>query len=135
GGAAPYPRLPRGQPQGLRRPRQLHLRDPRAADLPGGRHREAGQGPGHEHLRAHQRQDRRGGPCPAEPARGTVPRRLTETSPMSMTDPISDMLTRIRNATTAGHDTLVVPASTVKQRIVEILKQEGYIDGFSRREE
>lgn len=54
---------------------------------------------------------------------------------MSMTDPISDMLTRIRNATTAGHDTLVVPASTVKQRIVEILKQEGYIDGFSRREE
>lgn len=51
---------------------------------------------------------------------------------MSMTDPISDMLTRIRNAMTAGHDSLTVPASSVKHRIIEILQQEGYIDGFER---
>ena len=54
---------------------------------------------------------------------------------MSMTDPISDMLTRIRNAMTAGHESLAVPASSVKQRIVEILKEEGYIDSFARRDE
>jgi len=54
---------------------------------------------------------------------------------MSMTDPISDMLTRIRNAQTAGHDQLTLPASQVKHRIVEILKQEGYIDDFERRDE
>ncbi len=54
---------------------------------------------------------------------------------MSMTDPISDMLTRIRNAMTAGHDSLTMPASHVKQRIIEILKQEGYIADFGRLEE
>ncbi|MCA9709924.1 MAG: 30S ribosomal protein S8 [Myxococcales bacterium] len=54
---------------------------------------------------------------------------------MSMTDPISDMLTRIRNATIAGHEELTLPASRVKRRIVEILKEEGYIEDFERHEE
>jgi small subunit ribosomal protein S8 len=54
---------------------------------------------------------------------------------MSMTDPISDMLTRIRNAMTAGHQSLTLPASHVKARILEILQQEGYIEGFDRIEE
>lgn len=51
-----------------------------------------------------------------------------------MTDPISDMLTRIRNAQTAGHETLVVPASQVKYRIVEIMKQEGYLEDYERHD-
>ena len=54
---------------------------------------------------------------------------------MSMTDPISDMLTRIRNAMTAGHEELTLPASSVKRRIIEILKQEGYIDDFEPRDD
>lgn len=54
---------------------------------------------------------------------------------MSMTDPISDMLTRIRNAMTAGHEQLSFPASQVKGRIVEILKQEGYIDDYERQDD
>ncbi len=54
---------------------------------------------------------------------------------MSMTDPISDMLTRIRNAMTAGHETLSMPASHVKARILEILQQEGYIESFERKED
>ncbi len=53
---------------------------------------------------------------------------------MSMTDPISDMLTRIRNAMNAGHEDLELPASRVKQRIIEILKQEGYIQDYERRD-
>lgn len=54
---------------------------------------------------------------------------------MSMTDPIADMLTRIRNAMIAGHDKLVLPASQTKARIAEILQSEGYIEGFEREEE
>lgn len=54
---------------------------------------------------------------------------------MSMTDPISDMLTRIRNAMTAGHESLGLPASGVKARILEILHQEGYIEGFARKQD
>ena len=50
---------------------------------------------------------------------------------MSMTDPISDLLTRIRNAQQASHTTTIVPASKLKQCIVEILKSEGYINDFS----
>ena len=49
---------------------------------------------------------------------------------MSMTDPISDMLTRIRNALMAGHREVSVPGSKLKRRIAQILDQEGYIDGF-----
>ncbi|MGN0407251.1 MAG: 30S ribosomal protein S8 [Bacteroides sp.] len=49
---------------------------------------------------------------------------------MSMTDPIADMLTRIRNANTAKHDTVDVPASKMKISIAEILLKEGYIKSF-----
>ncbi len=49
---------------------------------------------------------------------------------MSMTDPIADMLTRIRNALRAGHRTVTIPGSKTKRRIAEILQQEGYIEGF-----
>ncbi len=47
-----------------------------------------------------------------------------------MTDPIADMLTRIRNANTAKHDTVDVPASKMKVSIAEILLNEGYIKSF-----
>lgn len=50
---------------------------------------------------------------------------------MSMTDPIADLLTRIRNAVLAKHDSLEIPKSKVKLRITEILKEEGYIADFS----
>ena len=46
---------------------------------------------------------------------------------MNMSDPIADMLTRIRNANTAKHDTVDVPASKMKKAIAEILFNEGYI--------
>ena len=46
---------------------------------------------------------------------------------MTMTDPIADMLTRLRNANSAYHDTVGMPYSKIKSRIAEILQQEGYI--------
>ncbi|MGD9678277.1 MAG: 30S ribosomal protein S8 [Vulcanibacillus sp.] len=46
---------------------------------------------------------------------------------MSMTDPIADMLTRIRNANTVRHETVEIPASNIKKEIAEILKREGFI--------
>ena len=49
---------------------------------------------------------------------------------MAMSDPIADMLTRIRNANTAKHDTVDVPASKMKVSIAEILLNEGYIKAF-----
>ncbi|MBK7755906.1 MAG: 30S ribosomal protein S8 [Deltaproteobacteria bacterium] len=49
---------------------------------------------------------------------------------MSMTDPIADLLTRIRNASQARHPTVVVPRSKIKLELVKILKQEGFIEGF-----
>ena len=49
---------------------------------------------------------------------------------MSMTDPVADMLTRIRNANTAGHATVDIPASKIKKNIAEILVKEGYIKGY-----
>ena len=49
---------------------------------------------------------------------------------MTMTDPIADMLTRIRNANTVGHETVEIPASKMKKAIAEILKEEGYITDF-----
>ena len=49
---------------------------------------------------------------------------------MTMTDPIADMLTRVRNATTASHDTVDIPSSTQKLAIVKLLKDEGYIEDF-----
>ena len=47
-----------------------------------------------------------------------------------MTDPIADMLTRLRNANSAYHETVDMPHSKLKSHIAEILKQEGYIAGF-----
>ena len=49
---------------------------------------------------------------------------------MSMTDPIADMLTRIRNAQQAGHSNLTVPRSKLKLAITNILKNEGFVEGY-----
>jgi small subunit ribosomal protein S8 len=49
---------------------------------------------------------------------------------MTMTDPIADMLTRVRNASQAYHDTAVMPHSKIKVGIAEILTSEGYIAGY-----
>ena len=49
---------------------------------------------------------------------------------MTMTDPIADMLTRLRNANSAFHDTVSMPSSKLKVNIAEILKREGYIGDF-----
>ena len=49
---------------------------------------------------------------------------------MTMSDPIADMLTRIRNANTAKHDTVTIPSSKIKLAIAEILLAEGYIKKF-----
>ena len=46
---------------------------------------------------------------------------------MTMSDPIADMLTRVRNANTARHDKLEMPASNIKKEIAEILKREGFV--------
>jgi small subunit ribosomal protein S8 len=53
---------------------------------------------------------------------------------MSMSDPISDMLVRIRNAQMVGHAEVVMPASRLKASIAQVLKQEGYIEDFALRE-
>ena len=50
---------------------------------------------------------------------------------MSMSDPISDMLTRIRNAQMAEKATVSMPSSKMKVAIAEVLKDEGYVDGYS----
>ncbi len=49
---------------------------------------------------------------------------------MQITDPIADMLTRIRNANTAKHETVDIPASNMKKAIAEILNEEGYIASY-----
>ena len=51
---------------------------------------------------------------------------------MHITDPIADMLTRIRNANSARHDTVDVPASNMKKSIAQILLDEGYIKAFDK---
>src|SRR4029078_12610517 len=80
--------------------------------------------------------------CPASPSRAgntnhhhvegpcaeTTTRRNHTT--MTMTDPIADMLTRLRNANQAFHDDVSMPYSKLKQGVAEILKQEGYIASF-----
>lgn len=50
---------------------------------------------------------------------------------MSMTDPIADLLARIRNAQIAKHSSLKIPASRMKVEIVKIMKDEGYLDAFT----
>lgn len=49
---------------------------------------------------------------------------------MTMTDPIADFLTRLRNAQTAYHDQVVAPHSKIKENIAEILVKEGYVSGY-----
>lgn len=49
---------------------------------------------------------------------------------MTMTDPIADMLTRVRNANTAKHENVDVPASNIKKEIARILLEEGFIKGY-----
>ena len=53
---------------------------------------------------------------------------------MSMTDPIADMLTRIRNANIAMHDEVSMPSSKLKVALAEVLKSEGYIEAFAEVE-
>jgi small subunit ribosomal protein S8 len=50
---------------------------------------------------------------------------------MSMTDPISDFLTRLRNAAKAQHQDVTIPSSKLKQELARILKEQGYIDGYA----
>ena len=52
---------------------------------------------------------------------------------MTMTDPIADMLTRIRNANVAMHDEVSMPSSKSKRALAEVLKREGYISAFSEQ--
>ena len=54
---------------------------------------------------------------------------------MSMSDPIADMLIRIRNAQLVGHTEVAMPASRLKASIAQVLKDEGYIDDFALRAE
>lgn len=54
---------------------------------------------------------------------------------MSMTDPIADMLTRIRNAQSSGKPVVQMPASKLKAAIAQVLQDEGYIDGYLLRQE
>jgi len=54
---------------------------------------------------------------------------------MSMSDPIADMLTRIRNASKARHPSCEMPASRIKKAIAEVLRDEGYIDSFEEKGE
>ena len=54
---------------------------------------------------------------------------------MSMSDPIADLLTRIRNAQMVAKPTVMVPSSKVKIAIAQVLKDEGYIDGFQVKQD
>jgi len=54
---------------------------------------------------------------------------------MTMTDPVSDLLTRIRNASEAKHETVDIPSSRLKLEIARILKEEGYISSYSLAED
>ncbi len=51
-----------------------------------------------------------------------------------MTDPIADMLTRVRNAAAVGHKTVVLPSSKMKESLAEILVSEGYVDRYEVKE-
>lgn len=54
---------------------------------------------------------------------------------MTTTDPIADMLTRIRNASQANHETVDIPASKLKSQLAKVLKEEGYISDYAVKEE
>ncbi len=53
---------------------------------------------------------------------------------MSMTDPIADMLTRIRNGSTARHSTVEIPASRMKAEIARLMTEQGYITGYDTKQ-
>ena len=53
---------------------------------------------------------------------------------MSMTDPLGDMLTRIRNGLRARKDSVIAPASKTRERVLGVLEREGYIRGFERKD-
>ena len=53
---------------------------------------------------------------------------------MSMTDPIADFLTRIRNGIMAAHETVEIPSSTLKKELARILREQGYIESFETTE-
>ena len=63
--------------------------------------------------------------------KGTAARKVYGHFTMTMTDPIADMLSRVRNANHAQHDTVSMPTSKIKVNIAEILKNEGYIAAYS----
>src|SRR5699024_9770631 len=65
---------------------------------------------------------------------GAKPRWRKGRSAMTMTDPIADMLTRLRNANTACHDSVAMPYSKLKAGVAEILQQEGYITSYDVKE-
>ena len=50
---------------------------------------------------------------------------------MTMTDPVADMLTRVRNASLAHHEATSMPSSRIKVNLAKVLEQEGYIEGYS----
>ena len=54
---------------------------------------------------------------------------------MTMTDPIADLLTRVRNANVAMHDTVPMPSSKLKESLAALLEREGYIEGYSVRDD
>jgi small subunit ribosomal protein S8 len=54
---------------------------------------------------------------------------------MTMTDPIADLLTRVRNANVAMHDTVPMPSSKLKENLAALLQREGYIEGYSVRDD
>lgn len=54
---------------------------------------------------------------------------------MSMTDPVADMLTRIRNANMVSHETVEIPSSKLKIELAKLLKSEGFIEGYEVKDE
>jgi small subunit ribosomal protein S8 len=66
---------------------------------------------------------------------GRSKRAIEEKERMRLTDPVADMLTRIRNAISARHQKVDIPASKLKAEIARILKEEGYVSNFKATEE
>jgi small subunit ribosomal protein S8 len=71
----------------------------------------------------------------AQRKNGRSKRAIEEKERMRLTDPVADMLTRIRNAISARHQKVDIPASKLKLEIARILKEEGYISNFKATEE
>jgi small subunit ribosomal protein S8 len=71
----------------------------------------------------------------AQRKNGRSKRAIEEKERMRLTDPVADMLTRIRNAISARHQKVDIPASKLKLEIARILKEEGYVSNFKATEE